>query len=365
MPASPRTLLHRTRIEEAELKIKSEEWLLAQSTYQPKLRKNTRMSALLARIYEVFSDHATLIGKPERIPATAFSFLEEYSNSTVNKAKKYLGIRSVRRNDVWWWTFPKRAPSEFEEKVRKEMVKDTDPYKEELSVLSRPASRELMAIMEEHNLVCTNTLALELMERAGYSRNTTLRMKAELGIISRKLHDQWCWLWANRPVQDWLEKQLAAGPVPHQQLALRAYEEHGWSFDLLLLARAALPSIIWTMDQQSRVGVWQDLNAAAHVAAEKGDKDDELVVDFSDIDDTRDHSNYNYDGEEFQDESRDVQVREQIHGARHGESLPQDSDRKIIVDFGGLGPDEDEPADQARSTRVIHAQSGVKIQVFE
>jgi hypothetical protein len=335
MPGNPVKMINKSRLEQDELQLQSELYALGELPHRrpPKPpQTDTRTARLMNSIYTIFVDNATQLGKPTKLPAEMFDVLKsQYSNTTINKAKKLLLIQSIRRLGRWWWQFPRRAPSEALQTQHARLVKEYNPVAEQLSNLRRPAAIELQEIMKEHHLQITNKLAVELMEVAGYQRPTTLHMKAILGIASMKVNGRWMWLWPNRDVQDWIEEQLKRGPVPREQLRLDAFAQRSWDWDLINLAKKAMPHIHWHIFKG--VGYWVDMN---HQRAETAENIVELDM-----------------------------------------SPPDESDRVITVDFEpheddiqhDLAPDEpiyeDEEPEVVVNKKIIKLPSGIKLETFE
>lgn len=290
---NPNKLIHKTRIEEEELEIQSELYALGQLTHirpPKKLDPESKIWTLSSEIYQLFVEHAAKMGKPTKLPADVFEDLrKEYSNTSITKAKRFLSIRSIRRLGKWWWQFPLRAPNEAMQTVHQKLIQEYNPVAEQLTNLRRPAAAELQEIMKEHNLHITNLLAVQLMEKAGFSRPTTLHMKAILGIVGEKVDGNMTWYWPNRDVQDWLFAKLASGPVPHRKLSIEAWEENSWPFELLKWARKACPDIKWRIINS--VGYWEDINQRSHAPSDRIVEVDMLpeasevnciILDFSD-----------------------------------------------------------------------------------
>lgn len=329
MPGNPIKMMHKSRLEEEELILQSELYALGELRRRPPKppKTDTKLAKLMTIIYTIFVDNATQLGKPTKLPATMFEHLKsEYSNASVNKAKKLLIIKPIRRLGRWWWQFPHRAPTEALQTQHARMIKEHNPVEEELNLLRRPACLELQEIMHEHNLAITNMLAVQLMEKAGYQRPTTLRMKAILGIINGKKLDGFVmWYWPNREVQNWIEKKLSSGPVPREQLAIDAWAEKSWYFELLNWARKIMPHIKWRII--GGVGVWVDINH------QRGERVESVVeVDMA---------------------------------------SPDESDRKIIVDFGDedvnhdLAPEPDKIDLPATVRKTVKLTSGIDLEIFE
>lgn len=334
MPGNPSRLLHRTRLEEEDLKIQAELYQLNQLPGHPLPKASdvddTRMGKLLNKLYMMFVDEADKTGKPHRMPAAAFDVLaQHHSNTSINKAKKMLGIESIRRGGQWWWKFPRLAPSQAFAVSHKRLVKEYDPAADQLKLLNKPAAIELMAIMRDHNYEIQNRQAVGLMEQAGYKRSTTVTMKAALGIINgRKIAERVMWYWPNRDVQDWLEKKLSNGPVPHVQLAQLAWEENSWSYELIHWARKALPHIQLRM--LGGVGHWVDMNHQG-----PGKVESVVEVDMTPVPDEPRHIIVDFTAE-----------------------LPE----QVVHDLAPAPGKQDLPA---MSSHTVKLPGGVKLEVFE
>ena len=258
MPKNPRAMVHLSHHHEEQLKLQSEIFVLENAERATRPRKNTRLARIVEEIYQIFDDHATRTGSLKPIAAMVFDYLRsDYAPPTIVKARKVLGITSIRRGGVWWWKFPKVAPNEAMENAHSIKVKQLNVAEEELRKLQRAAAVTLQGIMIDHRLYVENTIALGEMEIAGYSRNTTLRMKNDLKIVTKKIEGKWMWIWAHREVQDWLLNKLSTGPRPYQSLFIEAYAEYGWHEEVLKLARVALETVwVCIID---KVGHWRDM----------------------------------------------------------------------------------------------------------
>jgi len=289
MPLNPNALVEKLRRTEEELEIQSQMYYLGETPVKPpKINPNTRMHLLATRVYDAFVDT-----HKRSIPATEMDeLLAGCSRTTINRLKKFLGIRSFRKNQKWYWAFPRRAPDEARHKAHILMIKENNVYKDEISARHRPAVEDLRVIMEEWNWQIPNNVGFELMQAAGYQRSTALKAKGILGILSKKNleNKKWMWYYASDKVITWLRDKLSAGPVPHKVIAFDAWSEMQWDWELILLARKVMGGITWT--RQGNDIVWTDVNQtppppAADTSVEidntaYSDNDHEVIVDFAD-----------------------------------------------------------------------------------
>jgi hypothetical protein len=265
MPGRPRTIFSNIKINEEELREKAELFYLneAQVKQPRRPRKEGKTSGLMQDIYEMFTQASEQAGKNIRLPATTFQPLyATHAVMTVNRAKKVLGIRSLRKSGKWWWTFPLHAPTEALEKVHQRRVKEYNPYLTEMKYLRRPIAQKLTGILIDNGNEMRNTQVLRLMEMDGYSRATVLVAKAKLGIISRKHDGVWVWYYIDERITTWLIDRLASGPVPEQQLFIEALDDHNWSEQVVRMAKKVMPHIQLKYNRDARVMSWMDINAA-------------------------------------------------------------------------------------------------------
>ena len=331
MPGSPRSVFSNLKSRTEELKEKAEMFYLDQSMQKvPRRPRKGKQYELMMDIYEIFitaSDN--FAGKHVRLPATEFDkFEQSHSPMSLNRVKKILGIKSIRKGGKWWWTFPLRSPSEAMDKIHERRVKDYNPYREELKQLDRPRAKELHEIMKEHHNEILNTEALHLMERAGYVRHTILSTKSMLGIISKKTRGAWMWYYVDQELIDWLEAKLSTGPVPMTQIFIEAEDEKNWSEDLMRIAQKAMTHIKMKYNHSSKTWSWMDINAAtSDPAANKPDITESRIVELE-------------------------------------EAITDDEDRVLTVDFSDLEPDNPVETDTPVTEQAEITINGVKIGTF-
>lgn len=265
MPGNPRTLVHRSRLQEEELRTQSRIYQFENAIKQTKVRKTPHMQGLLDIIYEIFDLASVRDSKIKRLPATDFQFLkEDYSPPTIIRAKRILGIKSQRREGFWFWSFPKYSSSEALKLVHERKIEEMDLARTEIQNLQRAASVTMQELFISGGLYLRNVDVLREMDIRGYSRSTTLKVKAQLGIISQKIEeDGWMWIWGYRPVQDWLEAFLSTGPQPVDKIYIEAFSEHDWRKEIIDVARKAVPTI--RLKFFNSIQYWVDLNSPGNL----------------------------------------------------------------------------------------------------
>lgn len=272
MPRNSLYFVNRQRQTDEELELKAQMYHVNEAAMKPpKLKKNTRLWSLVNLTYNRFY----LSGTAAPVKSTEMAIvLHSISKPTIIKIKEILGIRSIRRDGVWYWTFPLRPPDEAQRTIHERILREYNPYREELKRRHRPAAETLIAIMEELNCVATAAEAIRLMMDEGYKKSVAIKVKSELGIVtSRKDGHTTMWLYAGERVTDWLSQQLKKGPVPVLQLQ-QDVVQMGWPWELITMARQILGGI--TITWQSGDQVWTDVNR--HTAPEP---DNVIEVDFS------------------------------------------------------------------------------------
>lgn len=262
MPKRPEVLIHKSRMQEEDMRVALEKQFLEPAVPRPS--KNTRIFRLVEQIYQHFEP---LINKPDLslthpityLPASLFEYLEDKnSRPTIIKAKKILGIRSVKHKDEWVWTLPRFAPTESMQRLHVKRIAALTPLAEQLYEMNRPGAKRLTDIMTAHNYDAIGDDVCKEMLAYGYKRSTAVRLKGKLGIVSIKRDEHWHWVWAPRIVQDWLEVQLSTGPVALTVLYERAYSEHMWTADVVRMARIALGGVHSKLISQ--VVCWVSIN---------------------------------------------------------------------------------------------------------
>jgi hypothetical protein len=204
---------------------------------RPKIRPGGRLYHLVNEIYDRFVDRDTPSLSRPHLAATDFDDLrEQYANITINKARRYLGIRSIRHNGRWWWKFPRHSAREAFAESHRLITAEMNPYAAELSRLNRPSCRELLRIMEDHRLSIRNHFAYEYMRLSGYTRNTTNVTKSILGISSKKIDGEWYWLYVPSYVKDWIVSKFSIEKIEVEDLFDMAANERGWIKDIVQVA---------------------------------------------------------------------------------------------------------------------------------
>lgn len=261
MPSNPKKLLYQTRFSEEELAHNRERYRLGLSSSKPPKRPNpnTKTGKLLTEVYDRFTEAAEAAGRIKHLKAVYFDDLKDgHSPMTLRKVKTLLGIRSIRKNNQWWWTYPRHAPTDALARIHSERVKDIDEADKALHILNWPVTVLLKEAMEKRNYCGANDDVLSEMLSFGYKRQTVLRAKAILGIVSRKVGQTWYWMWTPEQNCSWLRNFLSQGPQPHQLIRKAAEEEKKWQWEYMLVLRIATYGVEWRV--WDGLGYWVDIN---------------------------------------------------------------------------------------------------------
>src|SRR5579859_5995717 len=129
---------------------------------------NPKMMEILKEILDIFNDEYP---GEDLAPASRFQFKPQPKD----RAKKLLGIKSVRVKNEWHWTRPKRDLSGAITHATTHSNKDADKIRRQIALVRRPAADRLIAVMKRHNY---DAVASTVLLEAGYSRRTVLKMKA-------------------------------------------------------------------------------------------------------------------------------------------------------------------------------------------
>ena len=265
MPISPRAMARRSRHNEEEIRLQSEIYALNQSISKSKPRKNTRMMEVLIALYDRFINQTE-----KKIPALQLEDIKQtFYPPTYSKAKKLLGIRSIRRDGIWYWTMPKRTPTEAIEMDYKAKIASLNDAKLELKKLDSQVCKTLRGLMEASNLCAVNTDILKEMQTRGYNRSSVLAAKAQLHIATRKVDGVWLWVWTNEEVEAWLEERVGSGRVPVVDIFTQASRDHGWHIETVKMAREAIGSIQY---------LWLNNKIHWYNLTQLSDKEDDMKV---------------------------------------------------------------------------------------
>lgn len=239
MPFRTSRMIHKSRNYIETLQEKHEEHL--RTTHIEPDRSHPVTTELVVKIYDIFREY---LDNPENkltmLPATDFEHLD-YSPPTVIKAKKFLGIDSIRARGHWYWKFPRYSPLQAEQRIHDRKLKTLYMYQDQISSLSRPIILILRDYLRDHNYCVTNTEAMTFMFGSGYKRGSILHAKADLGVISRKHHGLWYWVYPDATVQEWILAQLRE--VTSVSVT-RLLEQSQWPELVLVTARLALQGVV-------------------------------------------------------------------------------------------------------------------------
>ena len=247
MPISVKEMARRSKREVERMVIESEQFNLEHGLQKHGPRKNTRMFGILK---EIFDQWAPVPAKVTKLPAVDFHHLyEKYSPPTIVKAKRMLGVKSTRKDGLWFWGRPKRTPEEALSDRYLADLGDLDEAKKEIRRINSRVCKVLMELMVTSGYIALNKDILKEMDIRGYGRISTLRAKSTLGIATRKIDGEWMWLTYDEAVVKWLEKQLDNGPVLVRDLMARAWEDKQWHREVVKMARESVGTIRWTMNE--------------------------------------------------------------------------------------------------------------------
>lgn len=180
-----------------------------------------------------------------------------WSPNMISAVKKYMGIKSVRRNNIWYWSRPVRNTVEVMNEIRNEAYRQAkdDMYeayvdeKHKYSDANRKAATELIDIMRVMGYDANPKVVTERMR---YARGTTLRVKAALGIYSFKDKDgdgAWHWVFPAPEVKEWMldllrDPHWVDGRVPADYIYSEAVLR-GWGKLLIRLTAGNLhPAVL-------------------------------------------------------------------------------------------------------------------------
>jgi hypothetical protein len=198
----------------------------------------------LVQVYEVFSKALDDPTNTEGVPASqalpAVEFEDLLSHQTIRRVKRALGIKSFRKDGVWWWTFPKRTPMIAQQRIhdRKMMVLRRSLPHENMPM---PQVR-LIQIMTEHDFDCPSATALA---ETGYKRRSVIAAKTALHIVTirgsiQAPQSKTRWIYPAPEVQEWIHSRLTNGSMPEAELLEEAAASTNWSPDVLQVTRKFL-----------------------------------------------------------------------------------------------------------------------------
>lgn len=233
---SPRAMALRSRHGEEQLKLQSETFRLRKYINQSKPRKNTRLTEIMEEIH----NRLTTSGL-KYVPAYMMEDLRDsYSPPTLVKAKRMMGVKSVRRDGSWFWTQPKLTPLEAINLKHEASISELDVAQAKLERLERQVCKTLGEILKDSNYCISNAAAYQEMHNRGFGRSNILRAKADLKIATKKVEDVWNWVWFGPEVQDWLVALVGDQSIWQGEIYRRAMLEHHWCMNTVQMAMTAL-----------------------------------------------------------------------------------------------------------------------------
>lgn len=209
---------------------------------QPRARKlDSRTIDLLRQILSIYDTYFASHPNTTLVPSLTFDyyftqvFIKQHSNRTIIRAKKLLGIRSIRKDSIWYWSKPiydiDGAVQTHTEETLKQFFEYRTPLGRKLMDLRRPATVKFNAVMKLLNYDAPREVIFHHMNT--YSRSTVLRLKSLLGIASIKnpATGQWHWVYPAPEVTEWLLGLLESEDerMMEQELVLELGAARGWS----------------------------------------------------------------------------------------------------------------------------------------
>lgn len=265
MTLSPAAMAFRTlTLEDLEFKAAELDKSLLEDYGRAK--KGTKLFEIVSEIYSIYQAHWRSPNHLEpEVAARDFDYLSEsivsggkgWSRPTILKAKRILGVRSVRRDGTWWWTLPLRAPEAamqeaLEEKCRE--IRFAEDYQGRLgkqhadivatrsSYFRRPIFQQMIRFLAEQKyMVSTEWARAALLDTYGYKKQTVDKAKAKLGVVSWKNPEDglWYWVYGSKEVQEWLLDELSEGAQTFRYLFDKAMRTKGWHSQVIRMARLA------------------------------------------------------------------------------------------------------------------------------
>jgi hypothetical protein len=259
MPKSPEDMVQQV-IDQEDAEFRALETFKSLTERYARAQKGSKMFEVVTEIYSLYLAHWAGPSSVEtELPATTFDYLTEpvveggrgWSRPTVIKAKKILGIRSIRKDKLWWWAWPLRAPEkalqeDLDIRIR-EAFKHPDYrlVRERLGVLSRPGAKDLLGVMHEHRYYApAEVVRGQMYDEFKMRKQKLQRLKSSLGIVSYKNPEDGLWYWVHpaREVQVWLLDMLSDGPVTFVSL-FEAARAKGWDEVVVRMAKLAVGGI--------------------------------------------------------------------------------------------------------------------------
>lgn len=216
-----------------------------------KLYERTRAANLVKQIWRIYSPKITPKGKVhQRSAKPSRLFLDQIEASTlvITKAKKALGIRSVKIAGQWRWKYPTRT---LEQALKYLGERSTNPD----SLLYQMRQNEHDQLKKDATAILTDYFRQVGYKVAAEEMMSLLRSfhlhskghylseaKREMNIKRIVLPDNTYWIWSDDLVYDWLQEQFVDGPLSSSEIFKRA-KEKGWDEEVILHARASFGAI--------------------------------------------------------------------------------------------------------------------------
>lgn len=200
--------------------------------------------------------------KSTKVRATDFKDLyDDFGPNLLTQVRKDMGIKSVSKfvkTDItkelmaqgktltsreydterrYYWKFPTNYP----------IKTPRDPN-------NRQSVRDLRKVMGYCGYFGLGTEIIQEMEEGGVARITTILAKKVLGIKSKRIDGRGYWLYAPKPVQNWLTEYLSEGPRSVDSI----YKDSHFHKEVIKEARKQLTISIKT---HKGVEYWSDINS--------------------------------------------------------------------------------------------------------
>lgn len=217
--------------------------------HQPHERHSEVKEKLVNLIWEAFKPY---IDNPDNavmsLPAAQFAYLhDKYSQPTIIRVKKYLGIKSFRQFGVWHWKLPLYSPTVAEQRIHTRNLALLHKAKHQVELMQRPCAQTLVDVMSSLHWCEENDKVVMAMADMGYkSRASIVHSKSNLGIVSRKIDGTWLWVYPHQEVKDWLVEQLIDGmPRDIDKICEKGFNERKYKRILLYVTQIATPGIAY------------------------------------------------------------------------------------------------------------------------
>lgn len=253
MPLGLRAMRVKATMAEQEYQDKIQSDLLNLHTNPPHIQKlHSHMERLIHIIQHEFDKqpNATIILSENlryvlQPPADERDGDKYWSPNMISRAKRHMGIRSIRKDAKWWWTRPIRDSYGIYQFRRAEVFNDAEKkIKKQFGYKTSAPALMLIEVMKRLGYDAhPDTVLFQMSKR--YSRGTVIKAKSALGIVSFKDiggDGAWHWLYCAPDVINFMrnilrEQEWVDGKVPTEYVFTKAWEEYRWSRLLINISR--------------------------------------------------------------------------------------------------------------------------------